>query len=137
MILIKFLWQLPQTILGFIFLFINRKQINKKSRFKGTRVYHLSDYSEFGISFGEIIFISTDVRGTKLIWHEYGHTIQSRLLGWLYIFLIGIPSVIRFIWLNKKLKGIDTESKKKEIISWYYQGYPENWADQLSGFKNL
>lgn len=54
----------------------------------------------------------------KLLAHEYGHTIQSLLLGPLYLLVIGIPSVI---WFH-----IHTPSKGS-----YYSFYPERMANAL------
>lgn len=56
--------------------------------------------------------------------HEYGHTIQSLLLGPLYLIVIGLPSLVwsrwkRFIRLRRE-KGIP-----------YFWFYTERWADWL------
>lgn len=56
--------------------------------------------------------------------HEYGHTIQSMILGPLYLFVIGIPSCIwAFTPYFQKLR-----SKGKYS---YYDFYPEKWANYL------
>jgi len=60
----------------------------------------------------------------RLLVHEYGHTIQSLLLGSLYLVIIGIPSTL---WgflqpLNKK--------RKTEGIS-YFSFFTEKWANRL------
>jgi len=54
--------------------------------------------------------------------HEYGHTIQSLILGPLYLLIIGIPSMI---WCNNP-KYIKLREEKG--IS-YYDFYPEKWAN--------
>lgn len=78
---------------------------------------------KFGISLGEYIIIDKRFCGEKTVRHEYGHTKQSRMLGPLYLILVGIPSVV-FHWLTRF--GVLEVSK-------YYQRYPENWADRLGG----
>ena len=60
----------------------------------------------------------------RLLVHEYGHTIQSLLLGPLYLIVIGIPSMF---WgflpaLNQK--------RKREGLS-YFSFYTEKWANCL------
>lgn len=60
----------------------------------------------------------------RLLVHEYGHTIQSLLLGPLYLFVMGIPSTL---WgflpsLSKK--------RKKENLS-YFSFFTEKWANYL------
>lgn len=63
-------------------------------------------------------------RSARLRVHEYGHTIQSLLLGPLYLIVIGLPSFVwsrwkRLIWLRRE-SGIP--------YSWFYT---ERWADWL------
>lgn len=79
-----------------------------------------------GISLGNIILVDCDYKGNANTWnHEWGHTIQSRILGPLYLFIVGIPS---FIWAC--LYGTKLFPYKR---NGYYKVYPENWADKLGG----
>ncbi len=60
----------------------------------------------------------------RLLVHEYGHTVQSLLLGPLYLILIGVPSTL---WgflpsLNRK--------RKAESLS-YFSFFTEKWANAL------
>lgn len=54
--------------------------------------------------------------------HEYGHTIQSAILGPLYLIIIGIPSTI---W------GFAFERKRKIEQIPYGLFFTERWANQL------
>lgn len=58
-----------------------------------------------------------------IIKHEYGHTIQSKLLGPLYLFIIGIPSIV---WASIYGTKLVPETKNG-----YYKFYTEKWADKL------
>ncbi|MDR0697276.1 MAG: hypothetical protein LBF68_07095 [Christensenellaceae bacterium] len=86
--------------------------------------YHSENWG--GISLGAFI-IMNNARGlvqtndTRI--HEYGHTIQSLILGPFYLLVIGIPS---FIWCNNKRF---IEMRKKGIS--YFSFYPERWANYL------
>lgn len=74
----------------------------------------------WGFSVGGFTFTSEGA--TSVQPHEYGHTIQSLILGPLYLFVILIPSMIWF-WC------FDEWRAKKDIpYSWFY---PEKWADYL------
>jgi hypothetical protein len=85
-----------------------------------------------GISLGYIVFWSRensrwhdlDARNRA---HELGHTKQSRLLGWLYLPVVGLPSISRaaFAFVFREVTG--------QQWTQYYEGYPENWADRLGG----
>ena len=129
-----FLWELPQTVLGMLLYMIlkNRRQIVGIER-EAHRIY--LETPNTGVSLGLLVFwtpagnrfwyLKNDCR-----MHEFGHARQSAMLGPLYLFLIGIPSLSRVIyrWGYYRIKG---ESWKK-----YYYGYPENWADILGGVRD-
>ena len=86
----------------------------REGDYGGCRVY---DFKEgFGVSLGSYLFCG----GVSLA-HEYGHHIQSLYLGWLYLPLVGLPSIIRSIYCILKHKD----------YVWYHSGYPEDWADRL------
>lgn len=58
----------------------------------------------------------------KLLAHEYGHTVQSLILGPLYLFVIGIPS---FLWALPPA----TRWRARHKIP-YSALYTERWADR-------
>ena len=79
------------------------------------------------VSLGEYIFLSPSRwNDTKTLNHERGHRIQSRMLGWLYLPVVGIPSII---WA-----GCFDGYRKKHNVS-YYSFYTERWADRLGGVE--
>ena len=82
---------------------------------------------EEGLSLGLFVFLPKDA-GDKLLSHEYGHTLQSLLLGPLYLFVIGLPSVI---WAG--LPALMRRRAKRGIS--YYAFYTERWADRWGGVK--
>ena len=127
--LLLILWQLPQALLGwlcskFICLFYG----------KGKRVYHSCSHP--GISF----IVHEKLPGAMSLWpfiflwcdagvipatvsHEYGHTIQSRILGWFYLPVVGVHSLLGI--LLKHLLHKDND--------WYHKLPFEAWADKLGG----
>ena len=116
-----YIWQLPQNIIGLFLTLIYKADEIVPYRDKDIRY---CKYFPGGISLGEYVFVGT--RNTKTIAHEYGHTVQSKYLGPLYLVIIGIPSII---WAA--LYG--------PIIKWtpngYYRFYTESWADKLGGVE--
>ena len=85
-----------------------------------------------GVSLGHIVFWSSE----NIRWHdlddrnrahELGHTKQSRLLGWLYLPVIGLPSISRAAYALAFREVTGRQWTR------YYEGYPENWADRLGG----
>ena len=75
------------------------------------------------VSLGMFIFVN-NITDIKTIKHEYGHCRQSNYLGWLYLIIIGLPSII---WA-----GCFERYRKKHNIS-YYAFYTERWANKLGG----
>lgn len=59
-----------------------------------------------------------------LLVHEYGHTVQSLILGPLYLLVIGLPSVI---WLRTPRLS----RRRRDAGSSYYAFYTERWANHL------
>ncbi len=59
--------------------------------------------------------------------HEYGHSVQSRRFGPLYLLAVGLPSVSRVLYAAAyfRLTG--------ETWQHYYDAWPENDADRLGG----
>ena len=61
----------------------------------------------------------------KLLVHEYGHTIQSLILGPLYLIMIGIPSTLwGFLFAKKRYE--------KQIP--YCAFFTENWANKCGEY---
>ncbi len=118
-----FFWELPQLLLGSVFFLILRKRIREKLNYKDSKIYLVSGFPG-GISLSYLIFLNPQAgQDQRYIKHEYGHTIQSLILGWLYLPVIGIVSAIRAAFWNRfKLEAAG-----------YYKKFPENWADRLGG----
>lgn len=121
--LLNFTWGILQNIFGLIMLIKHRKC---KREFYHGSVCTLHEGDWGGISLGIFIFVNGNrdeqwLKEVKV--HEYGHSIQSMILGPLYLLIIGIPS---FIWCNsKKFK------KMRENGVSYFDFYPEKWANYL------
>ena len=120
-IIIKYIWQLPQNIIGLIMGLHYRRKGYKTLAYKDRLITYWGRYT--GLSLGKYIFVNERAR-EYTIKHEYGHTKQSLLLGWLYLLVIGLPSLI---WCNCFEKY-----RRKHNVS-YYSFYTEKWANKLAG----
>ncbi|MCR5743962.1 MAG: hypothetical protein K6F92_09640 [Lachnospiraceae bacterium] len=60
----------------------------------------------------------------RVLVHEYGHTLQSIILGPLFLLFIGLPS---FIWAGLPV----FENMRRRGRFSYYDPYFENWANVL------
>ena len=125
-------WGFLQTLLG-LFVFLTHAG-NKHYLFHGAIVTEWEKRSS--VSLGLFIFIadrpyrhlektySAEELSERLLVHEYGHTIQSLLLGPLYLLIVGIPSAS---WANMSRFQ---KKRRRERIS-YFTFYTESWANRL------
>ncbi len=127
-------WGFLQTLLGF-FVFLTNIKCRHYS-YHGAIITEWNDKSS--VSLGMFVFVTTEPffaeklsdkytkseLSERLLVHEYGHTIQSLILGPIYLIVIGIPSTL---WgflpiLNKK--------RHEEQLS-YFSFFTESWANRL------
>ena len=122
--LILFIWQLPQHIVALIYfgyLVMMCKDLGVDSRYKQAIV--IPCIMRRAVTLGNYIFVGLNSEYRKTVKHELGHTIQSKILGPLYLIVIGIPS-ITYCGLRRLFPSL----RKKN----YYDFYTEKWANYLS-----
>lgn len=123
---LSYTWEILQNLVAkFVMLISKAKPL---TTYKDAKVY--TWIFRGGISLGEHICVDlktyddNNKSHSDYIKHEYGHTLQSKMLGPLYLFVIALPSLI---WA-----GCFDKYRKKNKIS-YYTFYTEKWADKLGG----
>lgn len=132
--LIQCTWGILQTLLGFFVFLINIK--HEHFLYHGAIITKWNKGSS--VSLGMFVFItkepyfyrryrdqySKEELFERLLVHEYGHTIQSLILGPLYLIIMGIPSALwaGVPYFHKK--------RKNEKIS-YFAFFTEKWANTL------
>lgn len=113
---ISYLYQLPQHLIALLLRLIYK---GNDSEYNGC-IVRRSVYLRGGISLGKYIIVNQWFKEID-IKHEYGHSIQSRYLGWLYLIVIGLPSLLWAMFYRGKN---------------YYSFFTEKWADKLGGVIN-
>ena len=91
--ILLYAWQLPQNLIGLLLVLI--LQPEEAYDMDGCRLYYATRMRG-GISLGRYVIVRSwmkDYTGNTER-HELGHAKQSRMLGWFYLFVIGIPSII-------------------------------------------
>ena len=122
--LILFIWQLPQHIVALIYfgyLVMMCKDLGVDFRYKQAIV--IPCVMRGAVTLGNYVFVGLNSEYRKTVKHELGHTIQSKILGPLYLIVIGIPSITYC-----GLRRIFPSLRKKN----YYDFYTEKWANNLS-----
>ena len=123
---LQFTWGIIQNIIGLLLwlLLLIKNPKRKISRFNEALV--TSWNIKYSLGLGMFIFMGVDNK--QLLVHEYGHTIQSMILGPLFIPLVGIPS---FLWATL---SINRKIRRNRNIN-YYNFYTEKWANSLGSKK--
>ena len=137
-------WGGIQSVLGLIYFVVHLSDRHY--------IYHgavITEWSEkSSVSLGMFVFVTKEPYfynklknkytmeelSQRLLVHEYGHTIQSLILGPLYLIIIGIPSTL---W--GFLPHCNTERRTKGIS--YFSFFTEKWAnylgEQVTGQKSM
>lgn len=86
-----YIWQLPQNLLGLaLYKIYKGHEICTKEVCGNGIKCKLSPQMAGGITLGKYIIVNNP----KHLYHELGHTKQSKRLGPLYLLVIGLPSLI-------------------------------------------
>ncbi len=127
-------WGIIQSLLGLINFLMHIR--DRHYLYHGAVITEWNDKSS--VSLGMFVFVtkepyfydklkdeySKEELSKRLLVHEYGHTIQSLILGPLYLIVIGIPSTLWGFLPNLSKK------RKDEQIS-YFSFFTESWANRL------
>ena len=122
-------WGFPQTLVGLAVLLAHRGRPH--FRYNGALVTTWESHK--ALSSGPFIFMNGSGNALDaeqsvnkpLLVHEYGHTIQSLILGPLYLPIIGLPSAV---WLN--FPGFKRWRRRTETS--YYSFFTERSANHLA-----
>lgn len=131
--IIQCTWGGIQTLLGAIVFLLHRKDTHYS--YHGAIVTEWSGKSS--VSIGMFVFVTREPYfydklkaqytmqelSRRLLVHEYGHTIQSLILGPVYLIAMGIPSTL---W--GFLPGCG--KKRQQGVS-YFSFFTERWANAL------
>lgn len=124
--LIQWTWGFPQNFIGLLMFIWCKIAKCKSKKYKNAVATKWSN--KYGsVSLGMFIFLDND-KDETLATHEYGHSIQSLILGVFYLFVIGIPSLCwAAFWSKYRTKHNKT----------YYEFYTESWANKIAGLDKF
>ena len=122
-IIIQCTWGIVQTLAGAVMFLVLIRRRHYFYRCCIVTEWHRGESASIGL----FVFLSDRLHGERkeeVLAHEYGHTIQSLMLGVLYFPVIGIPSAV---WCM--VPYFERRRERKNIS--YYSFYPEKWANSL------
>jgi len=132
--LLHWTWALSQNIVGGIgCLLLARSGKHRRINYHGAIVTYVDTKKSFGgVSIGMFVFINGKyikenpddgwTHDSRI--HEFGHCVQSILLGPLYWIVIALPSII---WCNLPYFAKMHDTKATKHV--YYKAYCEGWAN--------
>ena len=122
---LSFIWQLPQSIIGlFMLIFFAAFGKVRLISYKKLCFAFEADLMSGGISLGNFAFVSPrSAKSDAVVAHEQeGHTVDSKIWGPLYLFVIGLPSLIHAAGNN---------------YDCYYDFFTEKLANKHAGLEVL
>lgn len=150
----KIIWQQPQQLLGYILaqlsilFWIEKRYITasgntilkfrgKQKKLEKIKNGELNYYFK-GFSLGNFIFFEGEAKSEKsreeilnvMTTHEFGHTLQSRIVGPLYFPLIAIPSLISV--LTPYHRKMPWEKSADYLAEKYFKKHP---SEKVSAVK--
>lgn len=127
-ILAQCTWGLAQTLLGAIIFLKNIRCPHRMYR----GCIETKWNSSGGMSLGLFIFTpkEEDSRFESVRVHEYGHCIQSLLLGPLYLIVIGIVS---YTWANLSYFRRLRREKNIPYTACFVESWASKWGSRVTG----
>lgn len=121
----QFTYALIQNLIGIGMLIVYKAKGSRSEWYHNALITYIERKNFGGVSLGMFIFINKnktgdDLHDTKI--HEYGHTVQSLILGPVWLFVIALPSMI---WCG--LPALCRLRREKNIS--YYWLYCEGWSN--------
>lgn len=135
-------WGFLQTLFGFI-IFLKHAQ-NKHFWYHGALITVWE--SKSSVSLGLFVFVTEEPffapkyegqipieeLSNRLLVHEYGHTIQSLILGPLYLLVIGLPSILwGFVGVKKR------KNEKVPYGAFFTEGWANHLGEWVTGEKSI
>lgn len=137
-----YVWELPQNVLALIlFRIFGIKGQDRVITLNGYKRIEFLWKLKTAVSLGRYVLIGQILRDTRqdIRYHELGHCVQSIHWGWLYLVVIGIPSmwvnlttrIIRRMYNSKPFRWFADifVSKNEGVYEWAYSRYPEKQAN--------
>ena len=130
-IILQCTWGRPQTLIGLGFFLANRKRSHRM--YRGCIDTQWKHHG--GLSLGLFIFTPPDGQSNAQLIrvHEYGHCIQSLLLGPLMIF-VGIISVA---WGNLPYFARLRKEKHLPYTACFVEAWASSWGEKVTGEKAI
>lgn len=125
--LLSLTWGLPMSILGYLIGLVLVGMGYKPTKYGYCYCFQIRGVSGSGVSFGPVMVAGLNA-SSRLKNHEHGHAIQNCFWGFLFPFVIAIPSVTRY-WA--RYISVVTKKKKPTELPDYDAVWYEGGATKI------
>ncbi len=123
-------WGLVQNLAGFfVWAFLMLK--NPKRPVRGFHGAVLTQWSRpYSCGLGAFIFFGhkRSREANEVLVHEYGHTLQSALLGPFFLLIVGLPS---FLWAFLPRCERLRREKHRPYAAFFCESWASRWGEKL------
>lgn len=136
-ILLRFTWELPQTLFGFfVAQFFNYFSCETVVSVQDTLLIR---YSAPALENEQAVSLAPFIVGTPAFApqttafiHEFGHVLQSRLLGPLYLLLVGAPSILSALFAPKRhiRRVFETDASLRGYL--FFPEAQKKWSHEIA-----
>lgn len=127
----RFTWQFPQTLLGFLSSHAYNRfgNVTDVTTAYGATVLRTNSIGS-AVTIGNYIIGNSTIRAdanNSLFQHEYGHYLQSQTFGPLYLFMVGVPSILSASKHNgeHKFQKFEIDASRRAFL--YFNKYVEKF----------
>lgn len=134
---LNYTWGLPLTIVGWLVAFVLRITGHKPvMKYGPCLVFSVGGRLWGGFSIGTTIVVDTDpsnfpdgiTTNTEILSHEFGHSLQNAMFGPFMLFVVSIPSMIRYWWATIKQMKDPKFAKNFDYYSIWFEGTASEWG---------
>ena len=134
--ILNYTWGLLLTVAGWILAFALWITGHKAHRFGPCLVFQFGNVYWGGFSLGTTIVVDNDPENipkdkddiSPLLNHEFGHSIQNALFGPFMLFLVSIPSMIRYWYMMSRAADDPNYWAKVDYDAIWFEGTATRWG---------
>ena len=127
------LWAFPTFVYGWVVALVMLISGHRPKSYGYSLYFETRWLKHCGFAAGPFFVLATDSVNQSMKQHEYGHTLQTLCWGPLALFVITIPSIIRYHYRRFVQARMQKRLNKKKITSAEYS----LWLSQFPAYDSV
>ena len=121
-------WGAFNTLVGLVVALFMLITGHKPKKWGPMIVFVVNKEWGWGVNFSFFMVITKDCEDSYHVKaHEYGHSIQNMIFGPLHLFIVDIPSTVRF-WWRELMWALDKGEDLPPYDAVWYEGTATSWG---------